>query len=649
MSDMEKKLQHLKKLDAPTVDSAAKKRAAALAMAAFDENEEKKSNNSQGMSWVQRLMSIVTPLKGIRLMDIRIPATAAITALLIVPISWQLMNNTALTPPTLNETIVLPTEKKEDLRAVETDGVLDQTKGETELAIVSPEPAMEAIADVPPSGAIAKLATRTMSAPAPMQDQIVGYAQDGDQFEQFADANIKLTDNQPVSTFSIDVDTASYAYTRRAIINGHLPRKDAVRTEEMINYFDYDYATPPSADVPFAPQIWVYPAPWNGAHQLMHVAIKGYFPEDVMAQPSNLVFLIDTSGSMNDTDKLPLLKRAFKLLVEQMDEQDTASIVTYAGAAGVVLEPTAGTEKRKILDALDNLTPGGSTAGAAGIETAYRLANEAKNNGGVNRVILATDGDFNVGISEPEALKNFIKQKRDKGISLSVLGFGEGNYNDALMQALAQNGDGNASYIDSYTEARKVLVNEVGGTLQTIARDVKIQVEFNPAQISAYRLIGYETRALNREDFNNDKVDAGDVGAGHTVTAIYELTPVGAEQPVDPLRYGESTNVDLSQKSDELAFFKLRYKLPGADESTLLEMPVTQKNVSDDLSALSADIQFSTAVAGYGQKLRGSDQVADFSFDDIANLARAGRGADKFGYRSEFINLVEAAKSLAKN
>lgn len=656
MDDMEKKLERLKKVETPAASSEAKKRAAALAMAAFDERAENSSKTFQGMSWSMRLMSIFTPLKGIRLMDIRIPATAAIAALLIVPISWQLMSNTSLTPQPTSDGRALQTEKKDK------DDTLSPLKNEPtplvsrELAIAEPEMmmeaadmAMEAPAAAPPAGAMAKLATRTMSAPGLMQDRFVGYVQSGDQFESFDDANIKLTGDQPVSTFSIDVDTASYAYVRRAIVNGRLPQKDAVRTEELINYFDYDYATPPSADVPFAPQISVYPAPWNSARQLMHVAIKGYFPENVMAQPSNLVFLIDTSGSMNDTDKLPLLKRAFKLLVEQMDEQDTVSIVTYAGAAGVVLEPTSGNEKRKILDALDNLSPGGSTAGAAGIETAYRLANEAKNNGGVNRVILATDGDFNVGISEPEALKDFIKQKRDKGISLSVLGFGEGNYNDALMQALAQNGDGNASYIDSFTEARKVLVNEVGGTLQTIARDVKIQVEFNPAQISAYRLIGYETRALNREDFNNDKVDAGDVGAGHTVTAIYELTPVGAEQPVDPLRYGENTQVNATPESDELAFFKLRYKLPGADESTLLEMAVNQANVAADLNALSADIQFGTAVAGYGQKLRGNDVVSDFSFDDIAALARSGRGVDKFGYRAEFINLVEAAKSLATN
>jgi len=649
MSDMEKKLEHLKEIETPAVSSDAKKRATSLAMTAFDEQQEKTSKSVQGTSWAVRLMSIFTPLKGIKLMDLRIPATAAITALLIVPISWQLMNNTALTPPELSKPYTAPTLEETDVSSKEvTDAVTAPTVEDGIMSIAEPELAMEAPAATAPSGGMSKVATRVMSAPAPQLDQL-GFVQNGDQFESFDDTRISVAADTPVSTFSIDVDTAAYAYMRKAIEGGRLPQKNAVRTEELINYFDYDYPTPVSADKPFTPTISVYPAPWNEANQLMHVAIKGYAPENVLAQPSNLVFLIDTSGSMHDADKLPLLKRAFKLLVEQMDEQDTVSIVTYAGAAGVVLEPTDGTQKRVILDALDNLRPGGSTAGAAGIETAYRLASEAKNKEGVNRVILATDGDFNVGISEPDALKDFIKGKRDKGISLSVLGFGEGNYNDALMQALAQNGDGNASYIDSFTEARKVLVNEVGATLQTIARDVKIQVEFNPAQVSSYRLIGYETRALNREDFNNDKVDAGDVGAGHTVTAIYELTPVGTGQAVDPLRYGENTQVDAATNSNELAFFKLRYKLPGAEESTLMELAVPLASAETIVSDLSDEVRFGTAVAAFGQKLRGNEQIGDFGYDQISQLAQASRGKDKFGYRAEFINLVEAAKSLATN
>ena len=349
---------------------------------------------------------------------------------------------------------------------------------------------------------------------------------------------------------------------------------------------------------------------------------------------------------MQDADKLPLLKRVLKLLVEQMDENDRISIVAYAGSAGVVLEPTSGDQKTKILAALDGLQSGGSTAGAAGIELAYQLANEARLSDGVNRVILATDGDFNVGLSEPDALKNFIADKRDGGLSLSVLGFGQGNYNDALMQSLAQNGDGNASYIDSFNEARKVLVNEVGSTLHTIARDVKIQVEFNPAQVAAYRLIGYETRALKREDFNNDKVDAGDVGAGHTVTAIYELVPQGGEQLVDPLRYGNADSTQATDMSDEIAFFKLRFKRLGEDNSQLIEQAVTQENVVDGIANLSDDIRFGTAVAAFGQKLRDNDEVANFTYDQIFGLADGARGEDKHGYRAEFLNLVMSAKSL---
>lgn len=646
MSDLDKELKRLNEIEPMRVDETVKGRATRLAMAAFEDTRENKKS-SQGNGWTERLTSILQSLKGIRLMDMRIPATAAITALLIVPLGWQLMNNSALTPPQIGETISLPRVQLSVSEKEEADDLSADLYPSVDVELAEPEIAMEMVAPVPNAGAMSKVANRSMSAPAPMQDQVAGYAQNGDQFERFDDSKVKLTSDAPVSTFSIDVDTASYAYVRRAIESGRLPQKDAVRTEELINYFDYAYQNPISADQPFAPQISVYPAPWNAERQLMHVAVKGYAPDQIMAQPSNLVFLIDTSGSMNDADKLPLLKRAFKLLVDQMDEQDTVSIVTYAGSAGVVLEPTKGSEKRKILDALDNLQPGGSTAGAAGIETAYRLADEAKNNDGVNRVILATDGDFNVGISEPEALKDFIKQKRDKGISLSVLGFGEGNYNDALMQALAQNGDGNASYIDSFTEARKVLVNEVGATLQTIALDVKIQVEFNPAQISAYRLIGYETRALNREDFNNDKVDAGDVGAGHTVTAIYELTPVGVKPVVDPLRYGQSETVASELKSDEIAFFKMRYKLPGSDKSALIEMPIATNMVSAAFESVSPEVQFGTAVAAFGQKLRNSDELGDFGFEQISMIAQQARGADKFGYRAEFINLVEAARSLA--
>jgi len=646
MTDLQKKLESLKSVEKPKVDEASKAKALAMAMAEFDASKEK-SKTFQGTGWRQRLMSIFSPLTRIKLMDIRIPVAATVTALLIVPLGWQLMNNTALIPmeaPKLPNVVV-------DDSIIEESAVADAvvTAPQTVTGIIAPQSELAMEAPVSAPSATRKVAVQEMRVVSSSSEGGLGFAENGDQFAEFEDARASLTAEKPVSTFSIDVDTASYSYVRRTLEQGHLPPSNSVRTEELINYFDYGYVTPDNLAEPFSPMINVYPAPWNEERKLMHVAIKGYAPTDVLEQPSNLVFLIDTSGSMNDADKLPLLKRAFKLLVDQMDEEDSVSIVTYAGAAGVVLEPTKGTEKRKIMDALDNLRPGGSTAGTAGIETAYRLASEAKNNDGVNRVILATDGDFNVGISDPDALENFIKQKRDNGISLSVLGFGQGNYNDAVMQSLAQNGDGNASYIDSFMEARKVLVNEVGATLQTIARDVKIQVEFNPAQVSAYRLIGYETRALNREDFNDDKVDAGDVGAGHTVTAIYELIPVGVGQAVDPLRYGQDQTAVNAEPSNELGYFKLRYKRPGEDSSNLIEMSVGEGNVVEDLSLLSSDVRFGTAVAAFGQKLRDGKQLGNFGFSDISKLASESRGEDPFGYRAEFVRLVGAAQSLSSN
>jgi Ca-activated chloride channel homolog len=476
----------------------------------------------------------------------------------------------------------------------------------------------------------------------------------GDKFQNFAESQQKAVATDPVSTFSIDVDTASYAYVRRALNEGRIPEPDAVRLEEMINYFPYDYPAPTSASEPFKPTIAVFPTPWNSHTELMEIGIKGYVPPPSARKPSHLVFLIDTSGSMDEPDKLPLLKRALGLLVSTLTARDTVSIVAYAGSAGIVLEPTPASDRAKIMSALDHLSAGGSTAGAEGIELAYQLAEQHKIDGN-NRVILATDGDFNVGISDPEQLKRFIRQKRSLGIGLSVLGFGEGNLDDATMQALAQNGDGNASYIDTLSEAQKVLVKEAGSTLDTIARDVKIQVEFNPATVSSYRLIGYETRALNREDFNNDKVDAGDVGAGHTVTALYEITPVGADAApaVDPLRYGTpspdavaTTAAPAAGRSAELADVKLRYKLPGSDTSKLIEEPVTPAMVVTDIARASDDARWAAAVAAFGQKLKGSDYAGNMSYGDIKALAAGARGADPDGYRSEFLNLVSLAGTL---
>jgi Ca-activated chloride channel family protein len=479
----------------------------------------------------------------------------------------------------------------------------------------------------------------------PLTQEYVGR----DQFETIVSNPVKRTAEEPVSTFSIDVDTASYAFVRRALNNGVLPQKNAVRIEELINYFDYDYPLPSDRKVPFKPTIAVFPTPWNPATQLLQIGIKGLDMVPGKRPEANLVFLIDVSGSMNSPDKLPLLKNAFRMLVETLEPEDTVAIVVYAGAAGTVLEPTRLKEKAKIIEALDRLSAGGSTAGGQGIRRAYALAEGNFNPKGVNRVILATDGDFNVGIRNPEELKGFVERKRKTGIFLSVLGFGQGNYNDALMQKLAQNGNGNAAYIDTLNEARKVLVEEAGATLFTIARDVKIQVEFNPARVAEYRLIGYETRMLRREDFNNDRVDAGDVGAGHSVTAIYEITPVGSSgQLIDELRYGgqqSAAGVSNSGKSSEYAFLKIRYKLPDTETSRLMTTPIGRSLEYSSIEKAPGEAVFAAAVAAFGQILRQDPHVKDFSYDDVLALAEPVRGKDRFGYRSEFLNLVRLAKT----
>ncbi|MET3777604.1 vWA domain-containing protein [Rhizobium alvei] len=460
---------------------------------------------------------------------------------------------------------------------------------------------------------------------------------------------VKSVATDPVSTFSIDVDTASYAFARRELMYGQLPPADSVRVEEMINYFPYDWKGPDKPDEAFRTTVTVMPTPWNAGTKLMHVAIKGYDIAVTEQRPANLVFLIDVSGSMDAEDKLPLLKSAFRLLVNKLKPTDTVSIVTYAGNSGVVLEPTAVSDKARILNAIDTLTPGGSTAGAAGIETAYALAQKAFVKDGVNRIFLATDGDFNVGASSDDELKRLIEAKRKTGIFLSVLGFGTGNYNDGLMQVLAQNGNGVAAYIDTLSEAQKTLVQEATASLFPIAKDVKIQVEFNPAAIAEYRLIGYETRALKREDFNNDKIDAGEIGSGHRVTAIYEVTPKGSPAVLnDDLRYQNEAKSDAADAipSDEMAFVKIRYKKPTEDKSELITMPVKASSALPSLDDASADVRFSVAVSAFGQKLRGESQLDDYSWASIQKLGEAGKGSDPFGYRAEFLKLVELAESL---
>ncbi|MEE9454898.1 MAG: VWA domain-containing protein [Paracoccaceae bacterium] len=467
-------------------------------------------------------------------------------------------------------------------------------------------------------------------------------ASNNEQFAGAAVSPIKVTREEPVSTFSIDVDTASYAYVRSKLLAGIMPNPDAVRTEELINYFDYSYPGPVADTAPFNVITYTATTPWNPDTMLLHVGIQGYALPIEDRPPVNLVFLIDTSGSMADANKLPLLIQSFRLLLSELNDHDQVAIVTYAGSAGMVLEPTPASQTRTILDSLMRLSAGGSTAGQAGLQQAYALAEQMGDDGDTSRVILATDGDFNVGISDPEALQKYIENKRDSGVYLSILGFGEGNYNDALMQTLAQNGNGMAAYIDTLAEAQKVLVDQIGGALFTIAKDVKIQVEFNPAEVAEYRLIGYETRALAREDFNNDAVDAGDVGAGHSVTALYEITLVGSPAvSVDPLRYGEAET--LAEGNGELAFVKLRYKRPGEDTSQLITIEPISRHTRYDMTH---EMAFPFAVAGFGQLLRGDTRLGDWSYDDVAALAKFTKGDDPFGYRAEFIRLVRLAESL---
>ena len=467
-----------------------------------------------------------------------------------------------------------------------------------------------------------------------------------DNFQEIEPNRIKLAAEDPVSTFSIDVDTASYAVVRGSLMNGVLPQKDAVRVEEMVNYFPYDYPAPESRETPFRADVEIMPTPWNSGTRLMRIGIQGYELPPAEKPRSNLVFLIDTSGSMNAPDKLPLLINSFRLLVEALDPDDTVSIVGYAGSAGTVLEPTPVSETQKILASLERLHAGGSTAGGEGIRQAYRLAEESFVRDGINRVILATDGDFNVGITDISELKGFVERKRETGIFLSVLGFGRGNYNDALMQALAQNGNGSAAYIDTLSEARKTLVEEASSTLFPIAKDVKIQVEFNPAKVAEYRLIGYETRLLNREDFRNDRVDAGEIGSGHAVTALYEITPVGsAARQVDDLRYQPARSAVPDGATGEYAFLKIRYKAPDGAESRLVTRAIT---TSDETAEPGTETRFAAAVAAFAQLLRGGRHMGDFGYDDVVSLANGAKGADPFGYRAEFVNLVRLAKSAAE-
>jgi Ca-activated chloride channel family protein len=446
----------------------------------------------------------------------------------------------------------------------------------------------------------------------------------------------------PLSTFSIDVDRASYSNVRRFIESGIRPPADAVRIEEMVNYFSYDYPQPQGED-PFSVSTEIADAPWNSNHKLVHIGIQGKNIPTKNLPPSNLVFLIDVSGSMDEPNKLPLVKQSFMMLADQLREEDHVSIVVYAGAAGVVLEPVSGDQKEKIKASLDQLQAGGSTAGGEGLRLAYALASQHFKKEGNNRVIIASDGDFNVGESSDEDMEKLITRKRNEGVFLTVLGYGMGNYKDSKMEILADKGNGNYAYIDNLSEARKTLVNEFGGTLFTIAKDVKLQLEFNPAKVQAYRLIGYENRMLKSEDFNNDKKDAGELGSGHTVTALYEIIPVGVKSEffnIDDLKYQKTEERNSVSVSDDLLTLKLRYKKPDQNVSKLIIH--TLKDDSGVLAQTSDNFRWSASVAAFGMLLRESDYTKNYSYEKVIKLAESSKGSDHEGYRSEFISMARS-------
>lgn len=709
MNDPEMDLSRLGKRQPPEPRREAVEAAQRAALDAFDQAAKKNRTSTQGSGLLARLHRIATQTWSLT-MHAKYLSGSALATLVIVPIAsiaaWQVLQDYQTRPADTKQP-VQTTELKKDANEVPQTAangkiaapvelqkpLADKTvsppplaalpraepeaaptgrrvqvlaeKAKENLALAKPQTAPAAteaesmiaqdMAAAPPAaapaGAMLARKKEALSGEAdvgymPPQDQRA-VAENRDNFPEFKSNSTVSVATQPVSTFSVDVDTSGYSSLRRALNEGVLPDKESVRIEEMVNYFPYSYAGPEKAEEAFKANVTVTPSPWNKNTKLLHVGIKGYDLPAAEQKPANLVFLLDVSGSMDEPDKLPLLKSSFRLLVNKLKPTDKVSIVTYAGDAGIVLEPTKASEKAKILAAIDNLQPGGSTAGEAGIDAAYALAEQAFVKDGVNRIMLATDGDFNVGAADDEALKKLVEEKRKSGVFLSILGFGEGNYQDNLMQTLAQNGNGVAAYIDTLGEAEKVLVQEATASLFTIAKDVKIQVEFNPATISEYRLIGYETRHLNNEDFNNDRVDAGDIGSGHTVTAIYEMTPKDAPgQTNDPLRYETRGDVKIQDSTGEYAFVKIRYKLPNEATSRLVTQPVTPAN--ETVSA-SADVNFAIAVSAFGQKLRDEDQVANYSLAEIEKLASASRGEDAFGYRGEFLKLVRLAAGLKPN
>ncbi|WP_020180246.1 VWA domain-containing protein [Methylopila sp. M107] len=701
MSDPD--LERLKQTKAPAPSALARERALSAAMDAFDEAQEelaqpeKSAARLKGSAARPRLSS-TGPDGGLQLwrliMQNRIAIGGAAACLLAVPLTAALftqhgfqgvgidarMGGEPPAPPATVEARRDAAEldkRPEPLRKTEqAPQVQEAAKSKDGLgavagydALARPDAAIAQSAEmarapsevlgaapVSPNPAVSGARERRAfidgaQRPAPPSDFRQATQEDRDRFTAKDQNAVKIAASDPVSTFSIDADTASYSWVRRSLMGGRLPNADAVRIEELINYFPYDYKKPEDASTPFRPTVSVMPTPWNRDTKILQIGIKGL---EAAARPkANLVFLVDVSGSMNSSDKLPLVKTSLKLLLDKLGAEDSVSLVTYAGAAGVALQPTKASDRQAIADAIDRLGAGGSTAGAAGIEEAYRLARKNFDADGVNRVMIATDGDFNVGISDDDGLQKLIERERQSGVFLSVLGFGQGNYNDALMQRLAQNGNGTAAYIDQLEEAQKVLVEEATQNLFSIAKDVKIQVEFNPREVSEYRLIGYETRMLAREDFKNDKVDAGEVGSGATVTALYEIVPMGSPARLtEELRYGAAqkpaaTAAAPAGASDEYAFLKMRYKLPNEDTSREISQPIGRAQETATLAGASDDARFAAAVAAFGQKLKGGSYVSSMGWDEIAALASGAKGEDRWGYRAGFVRLVGLAKALS--
>ncbi len=663
MTDELEELRAAMRKASPDPDPTSRAKNLAMAQRNFDAHQGSTSDarlTSDRRPLVGRIISGVTDMFQSISTRGALTASTAIVAIglfvvlpegrdILTPRSPATLGQEAVTP----KPIVAPTdlegrrERSDENFAVQSEELLDADENESFVRTGN-------LAEA--KGDRVKLFSRTQSAEvdaaagmeapmmevAPMRELAIFGEPNTEVFANEPASSLKITAQEPVSTFSIDVDTAAYAVVRSSLMAGFLPPVDAVRIEEMINYFPYEYAAPTVGEAPFSQTATVMTTPWNADTKLVHIALQGQLPALENRPALNLVFLIDTSGSMQDPNKLPLLKQSFKLMLGQLHKDDQVAIVTYAGSAGQVLDATPASDRTTILAALENLHSGGSTAGQAGLQQAYAVADAMAKDGEVTRVILATDGDFNVGISNPDALKDFIADKRDTGTYLSVLGFGRGNLDDATMQALAQNGNGAAAYIDTLNEAQKVLVDQLSGALFPIAGDVKVQVEFNPAIVAEYRLIGYETRGLAREDFNNDKVDAGDIGAGHSVTAIYEVTPVGSPAVLNnPLRYGAET--PATDETGELGFLRLRYKNPGEDRSHLI-----QTLIIDAVGAAGAEARFAIAMSGFGQLLRGSDYLGSWSWGDAIELANSALGEDAFGYRREAISLMRLAQSLAK-